>query len=226
MLIIDKYAYTNKIVNVNPMAKFIFAIGALILAVGLNNFYLNIIIFLIMFLSTTVVAKIPIKNYLKLYLIPSVFLLISILTILISKSSLDVFIWSIRIGKSFIGIKSQSLNEVIIIIARVFASISSTFFIALTIPINQLIVVFKKLRVQGNVVELIILIYRSIFIFLEEMMEIYNIQEMKFGYCGMKNSYRSLGLLIKCLFVRVLQKYEDMVISLETKLYDGEFKIG
>lgn len=226
MLIIDKYAYTNKIVNVNPMAKFIFAIGALILAVGLNNFYLNIIIFLIMFLSTTVVAKIPIKNYLKLYLIPSVFLIISILTILISKSSLDVFIWSIRIGKSFIGIKSESLNEVIIIIARVFASISSTFFIALTIPINQLIVVFKKLRVQGNVVELIILIYRSIFIFLEEMMEIYNIQEMKFGYCGMKNSYRSLGLLIKCLFVRVLQKYEDMVISLETKLYDGEFKIG
>ncbi len=208
------------------MAKFIFAIGALILAVGLNNFYLNIIIFLIMFLSTTVVAKIPIKNYLKLYLIPSVFLIISILTILISKSSLDVFIWSIRIGKSFIGIKSESLNEVIIIIARVFASISSTFFIALTIPINQLIVVFKKLRVPGNVVELIILIYRSIFIFLEEMMEIYNIQEMKFGYCGMKNSYRSLGLLIKCLFVRVLQKYEDMVISLETKLYDGEFKIG
>ncbi|WP_200804889.1 cobalt ECF transporter T component CbiQ [Anaerosalibacter sp. Marseille-P3206] len=226
MLVIDKYAYTNKIVNVNPMAKFIFAIGALILAVGLNNFYLNIIIFLIMFLSTTVVAKIPIKNYLKLYLIPSVFLIISILTILISKSSLDVFIWSIRIGKSFIGIKSESLNEVIIIIARVFASISSTFFIALTIPINQLIVVFKKLRVPGNVVELIILIYRSIFIFLEEMMEIYNIQEMKFGYCGMKNSYRSLGLLIKCLFVRVLQKYEDMVISLETKLYDGEFKIG
>lgn len=208
------------------MAKFLFAIGVLILAVGLNNFYFNIIIFSIMFLLTTVVAKIPIKNYLKLYLIPSVFLLISILTILISKSSSDVFIWSIKIGKSFIGIKSESLNEVMIIIVRVFASISSTFFIALTIPINQLIVVFKKLRVPETVVELIILIYRSIFIFLEEMMEIYNIEDMKFGYCGMKNSYRSLGLLIKCLFIRVLQKYEDMVISLETKLYDGEFKIG
>jgi len=226
LLIIDKYAYTNKIVDVNPMAKFLFAIGVLILAVGLNNFYFNIIIFSIMFLLTTVVAKIPIKNYLKLYLIPSVFLLISILTILISKSSSDVFIWSIKIGKSFIGIKSESLNEVMIIIVRVFASISSTFFIALTIPINQLIVVFKKLRVPETVVELIILIYRSIFIFLEEMMEIYNIEDMKFGYCGMKNSYRSLGLLIKCLFIRVLQKYEDMVISLETKLYDGEFKIG
>ena len=58
------------------------------------------------------------------------------------------------------------------------------------------------------------------------MMEIYNIQEMKFGYYGMRNSYRSLGLLIKHLFVRILKRYEDMVIALETKLYDGEFKIG
>ena len=226
MLIIDKYAYTNRIVDLNPMAKFLFAIGCLFTAVGFNNLYVNVVIFAIMFFLTTVVARIPIGNYLKLYLAPGIFLLISILTILISKSSLDVFLWSVKIGKSYVGIKQEALMETSLIVLRVLASISSTFFIALTIPINQLIVVFKGLKVPATIIELIILIYRSIFIFLEEMMEIYNIQEMKFGYYGMRNSYRSLGLLIKHLFVRILKRYEDMVIALETKLYDGEFKIG
>lgn len=208
------------------MAKFLFAIGCLFTAVGFNNLYVNVVIFAIMFFLTTVVARIPIGNYLKLYLAPGIFLLISILTILISKSSLDVFLWSAKIGRSYVGIKQEALMETSLIVLRVLASISSTFFIALTIPINQLIVVFKGLKVPATIVELIILIYRSIFIFLEEMMEIYNIQEMKFGYYGMRNSYRSLGLLIKHLFVRILKRYEDMVIALETKLYDGEFKIG
>ena len=226
MLIIDKYAYTNRIVDLNPMAKFLFAIGCLFTAVGFNNLYVNVVIFAIMFFLTTVVARIPIGNYLKLYLAPGIFLLISILTILISKSNSDVFLWAIKIGRSYVGIKQEALMESSLIVVRVLASISSTFFIALTIPINQLIVVFKGLKVPATIVELIILIYRSIFIFLEEMMEIYNIQEMKFGYYGMRNSYRSLGLLIKHLFVRILKRYEDMVIALETKLYDGEFKIG
>lgn len=208
------------------MAKFLFAIGCLFTAVGFNNLYVNVVIFAIMFFLTTVVARIPIGNYLKLYLAPGIFLLISILTILISKSNSDVFLWAIKIGRSYVGIKQEALMESSLIVVRVLASISSTFFIALTIPINQLIVVFKGLKVPATIVELIILIYRSIFIFLEEMMEIYNIQEMKFGYYGMRNSYRSLGLLIKHLFVRILKRYEDMVIALETKLYDGEFKIG
>ena len=77
MLIIDKYAYTNRIVDLNPMAKFLFAIGCLFTAVGFNNLYVNVVIFAIMFFLTTVVARIPIGNYLKLYLAPGIFLLIS-----------------------------------------------------------------------------------------------------------------------------------------------------
>lgn len=100
------------------------------------------------------------------------------------------------------------------------------FFLAFTTSINQLIRIFKKLRVPNVVIELLILTYRSIFIFLEEMQEIYRAQEIRFGYSGYRNSFRSTALLMKSLFIRVLQKYEDMVISLECKLYNGEFKIG
>jgi len=51
-------------------------------------------------------------------------------------------------------------------------------------------------------------------------------QEIRFGYSNFKNSFRSTTLLMKSLFIRVLLRYEDMVVSLDCKLYDGEFKIG
>lgn len=226
MLLIDRYAYTNKLKDFNPMVKFIFAIGALFVATVFNNTYINFIIFISMVLLTTVVAGIPIKSYFKIYLLPFIFLLISILTVLISKSNNDVFLWSFKIGKSFLGIKEEALIESTIIIFRVLASISSTFFIALTTPVNHLIKVFKRLRLPSTIIELIILIYRFIFVFLEESKEIGFAQEMKFGYVGVKNSYHSIALLIKCLFVRVLFKYEDMINSLDAKLYNGDFKIG
>lgn len=227
MLLVDKYAYTNRLRDFNPMAKFLFAIGALFIAVGLNNLHINLIIFLMMFIFTTVIAKIPIKNYLKLYYAPLAFLLISIITIVISKSTnREAFLYSIRIGKNYFGINENSLRESIFIVFRVLSCISSMFFLALTTSINQLIKVFKKLKFPPVMVELIVLIYRFIFIFLEESKEIYNAQEMKYGYVGMKNSYRSISLLVKCLFIRVFQKYRDMVISLDSKLYNGEFKVG
>ena len=208
------------------MAKFLFAIGSLFIAVIIDNLYINLFIFFIMVFLTTIVAGIPIKSYFKLYLIPGLFLLISILTILISISDVDIFIYSIKIRHKYFGINEVSLNLVVHTIFRVLASISSTYFMALTTPINQLIIIFQRLKLPNTMVELIVLIYRFIFIFLEESKEIYTAQEMRFGYTNIKNSYRSTSMLIKCLFVRVLFRYKDMSISLDTKLYNGEFKIG
>ncbi|MVO73072.1 cobalt ECF transporter T component CbiQ, partial [Paeniclostridium sordellii] len=74
-------------------------------------------------------------------------------------------------------------------------------------------------------IELMILTYRFIFIFLEEIKDIYKSQQLKFGYINLKNSYNSTALLIKVLFFRMMKKYEDMSITLDIKLYDGKFHI-
>ena len=226
MLLIDKYAYTNRLKDFNPMAKFIFAIGALIIALIINNLYINLGIFLFMVFLTTFVAKIPLDIYFKIITIPFTFLLISLITILLSISSEDIFIWSFKISNKYIGITYYSLKEAINTIMRVLASISSTFFLGLTTPLNSIIKVLKKFKLSNTLIELLVLIYRFIFIFLEESRDIRMAQEMKFGYNTLKNSYKSMALLIKCLFIRVLIRYEDMLISLDSKLYNGEFKIG
>lgn len=208
------------------MAKFIFAIGALIIALIVNNLYINLGIFLFMVFLTTFVAKIPLDRYFKIMTIPVTFLVVSLITILLSISSDNIFLWSFKISNKYIGVTYYSLKESINIIMRVLASISSTFFLGLTTPLNSIIKVLKKFKLSNTLIELLVLIYRFIFIFLEESRDIIMAQEMKFGYNTLKNSYKSMALLIKCLFMRVLIRYEDMLISLDSKLYNGEFKIG
>lgn len=226
MLLIDKYAYTNNLADYNPMAKFIFAIGALLIAIIINNVYINLIIFLTMVFLTVFIAKIPIDKYFKIISIPMFFLLISVITILLSISNENGFIWSIKLSNKYLGMTTHSLKESINTIMRVLASISSTFFLGLTTPLNSIIDILKKFKLPNTLIELFVLIYRFIFIFLEESKDIIMAQEMKFGYNNTKNSYKSIALLIKCLFIRVLLRYKDMIITLDTKLYNGEFKTG
>ncbi len=226
MLIIDKYAYTNKLADFNPMLKVIVIAICLIIAITINNNYLNIAIFCSMVFLTTFVAGIPFKKYIKILIIPMSFLFISTLTILFSISSKDVYIYSMKIGSKYIGITDESILQSINTAIRVFASLSLTFFLSLTTSLNKLIIVFNKMRIPAIIVELLVLIYRFIFIFLEESINIHMAQEVRFGYSGFKNSLNSTALLIKSLFIRVLLRYKDMVNSLDAKLYNGEFKVG
>ncbi len=226
MLLIDRYAYTNRLVNFNPIAKFIFAIGCLLVATILDNLYINLCLFMLMIFLTIFVAKNPWNKYCKLMVPPIIFLIISLVTLLLSFSEEDSFIWSIKIWDKYLGINYSSLRTSLKVSIRVLASISSTFFLVLTTPLDDIIRILKRLKTPNTLIELLVLIYRSIFVVLEEAKDIILAQDMRFGYNTAKNSYKSIALLMKCLFIRFLIRFEDMVISLDTKLYTGEFKIG
>ncbi|MDX5725681.1 CbiQ family ECF transporter T component, partial [Clostridioides difficile] len=108
---------------------------------------------------------------------------------------------------------------------RAMSCLTCVYFCILTTPFNQLIFFFKKLHLPDTFVELSMLIYRFIFIFLEEFSEIYKLQELRFGYINLKTSYKSLGILGSMLYKRLMTRYDDMCISLDIKLYDGKFHI-
>lgn len=226
LLLIDRYAYTNKLANSNPYIKFLIVVIGLVLTTITKNNYINLGIFFLMGFLTTVVAGIPLRKYIKILMIPMSFLLISLLTILISFGPVDTYIWSIKLFNTYVGITKISFIESLLLATRVLGSISATFFLGLTTPLNSIIQVFKRMHLSNTIIELIVLIYRAIFILIEEVTEIRTGQEIKFGYSNFKKSLKSTSLLLRSLFLRVMLRYKDMVIALECKLYNGEFKIG
>lgn len=224
MLNIDKIAYHNRLAHINPYLKCMIGASFLIMSVAWDHFSLLAGIILGMNILILGVAKINKKIYIKLMAFPSAFIFLSVLTTLFyfSKQHSD-FLFYVKLFGYYIGYSKQTLLRAGIILMRCFAALSCIYFITLTTGFNQMLVVFKKLRIPKEIIEIMMLTYRFIFIFLEEVSQIYIAQEMRFGYINIKTSYHSLGILISNLLVRMTRRYQEMSIVLDTKLYDGEF---
>lgn len=225
-MIIDDYAYKNKLYKLNPNVKF--AIGMLLLILSLVNTYNYISLLIISIMSFVIVgiAKIELKDYIHFIKIPLVFLLISIIMILFNfAKNQELLLYSIKIGNLYVGVSSESIVSSTHLFFRSLSCLTCIYFIMLTTPFNQLIFVFKKLHLPDVVLEISLLMYRFIFIFMEEVADIKRSQELRFGYINLKNGYNSFGLLVNMLFKRMMVRYDEMSIALDMKLYDGTFYI-
>lgn len=169
MLIIDKYSYTNNLKDITPIIKAYLAMGLLILAISIEWLFIHIGIITVMSLIIVIIAKIPFKNYVKILLIPISFLILSISTVLlsISKGNIDC-IWGIKVLTYNLAITASSFNASKVLFFRAFAALNCTFFLVLTTPMNQLICVMNKHKIPKIFIEICVLMYRFIFIFLEE----------------------------------------------------------
>lgn len=225
MLLIDRYAYTNRLKDYKAEFKISISLLGLILLRIIDINYLYIFNIILMVILTIRVAGIPIKSYLKALRIPMIFLITSLIMIVLSINDIS-YIYFIKVGNTSIGITGDSLEKGLELLIMVISSLSSIYFLILTTPMEYIIMGLKKLGLPSLIIELMVLIYRSIFIFLEEAYSIHLSQSIRFGYINNKNSLRSVSLLISSLFIRVLIKHKKMNIALECKLYNGEFKLG
>lgn len=226
MLEIDKSAYLNNLKDVNPLLKTFITFMGILISMIIKSENIHIFIMLVMSFLIIFIAKVDIKLYLKCLKIPMIFLIIGVLLNLINISFENKdYIFSLNIFWIYIGITKFAIQSSIKIIFRSMSCITSIYFLMLTTSFNQLIILFKKLNIPQVLIELMVLIYRFIFIFIEEANEIYKSQQLKFGYINLKTSYSSMALLIKTLFFRMMKKYEDMSVILDIKLYDGKFHI-
>ncbi|WP_419725500.1 cobalt ECF transporter T component CbiQ [Terrisporobacter petrolearius] len=225
-MIIDDYAYKNKLSKVNPNMKF--AIGMLLLILSLinPNNYISLLVIGIMSFVIVGIAKIEFKDYIHFIKIPFVFLILSIIMILLNFSKdKESLLYSINIGSLYIGVSNESIVSSTRLFFRALSCLTCIYFIMLTTPFNQLIFVFKKLHLPDIFLEISMLMYRFIFIFMEEVADIRKSQELRFGYINLKNAYNSFGLLVNMLFKRMMIRYDEMSIALDMKLYDGTFYI-
>lgn len=226
MLLIDKYAYTNRLRNLSPGIKA--SIGAIFLIASMlfKNLYILIGNILFMSFIIVVVVKIDFKSYINILKIPMYFLLMGVgMNLLNISVDGKELLYGCKFFSFYIGISKISIDTSIHILFRAISCLTCVYFFMLTTPFNQLIFLLKKLHLPDNLIEVTMLIYRFIFILLEEVSDIKKSQELRFGYVNLKTSYKSLGILVNLLYRRIMKRYDDMCVSLDIKLYDGKFHI-
>ena len=219
---IDRYAYFNKLTHVNPMLKMGVGIFFLLLSLITEQIVVQIAILVVTGFLVVGVARVPVKGYLQLYKLPLSFLLLSILTVLVS-IQIGGPGEGLHIGGFSFVIRPESKHMALHLFFRAISCISSSYFIALTVPMNQQVQVFYRCHFPIVFIEMMVMMYRFINIFLEELHTMQDAMELRLGRKTLSSTIRSLSLLGTGIFYRVMDSYEDWKNVLEVKNYQGTF---
>lgn len=225
MIIIDKLCYQSGLRYVNAGEKFVYAVLTLVFCIMSRSLVMAAAVFLINGILTVGKGGIPLSRYVRLLLIPAVFLLIGTAAVFvnISETALDAF--AFPVGKWYITGSQASIRQGIRVCATAFAAVSCLYFLSLNTTMTDILTVLKKMRLPSFLIELMLLIYRFIFLLMETASAIRVSQDSRLGNRDLRTGLRSFGVMGTALFIRALKRSGTLYDAMEARGYDGTIRV-
>lgn len=228
---IDALAHTNQLRSLPPEHKLGFATALFVLGY-LAPAFVQLLIALWLFIWVVGYAQTPTKVYLKLLLLPTSFLLLSLPTLLVGISTLTALksietdvVWGIAIEPLYLYLSRQGIEQARTVFTRSIALTSCLYFILLTVPTFELIRILQRLGCPPLITELMGLMYRFIFILTGTVGELLTAQQSRMGYGTWRIGMRSLSILIARLLQRTLNTYQQLSLGLAARGYNGDLRV-
>lgn len=222
--LLDDYAHGNALRETSARLKLFLGLGAILLSVSSTTPIAPLFVAITMSLVTVILAKIPGRIYSRLLLVPLSFALLSSGVVAFMHGSGQT-LFSVQLNGFDLAIREEGANLAALLIARTFGGMCSLYFIALTTPMIEIFAVLKTLRIPSAVIELSMMIYRYIFVFLDQAAMIHSAQIMRLGDAGTKNSLNSFALLSSVLFLRSWEQGERLIVAMDSRCYDGKLDL-
>lgn len=105
--------------------------------------------------------------------------------------------------------------------SRIVGGMSVLLFFALTTPLPELMRAARWFRCPPVLVELTLIMYRYIFLLLEEGGRIRNAQKARLGFAGLRSTLRSSGILGGMLVLRTYDRAERSFDAMRCRGYRG-----
>lgn len=212
---IDRYSYDNRFSLIAARTKIL--LGMLFLLTGLCVPFVPLQFgIVVIVVGLLLYGRIPWRALLRFYAIPFGFLLISLLSILLSLRTE---------GGVHIVFERRQIPVAIALASRALATMSGAYFIALTTPLPQQVAFLKSLHVPEEILELMVLIYRFISIFLEEFLTMHQALVLRFYRNSLSSTVRGLSVLASGIFSRIMKSYDRWREQLELKFFNGSFHV-
>jgi cobalt/nickel transport system permease protein len=222
--LLDDYAQSNALRDTNPRLKLLLGLGAILVCVSSATQIAPLFIAVTMSIITVRLAKIPRRFYSTLLLIPFSFSLLSAAVVAFMHGGGDQ-LFAFNVFGISLGIREEGANLALLLIARTFGGMCSLFFIALTTPMIEIFSILKSLGLPSFLVELSMLIYRYIFVFVDQAAMIHSAQVMRLGNAGIRNTLNSFAMLSSVLFLRAWEQGERLIIAMDARCYDGKLGV-
>lgn len=223
--LLEDVAQANGLREVNSWLKLAAGLGAIILCLLSTGYAAPLFIALILSAAVLFLARIDIRTYAGLFFVPLWFALMSTAVIILISGGEHVF-WNWDPLPFFqLSVTRESINTGFFIFCRVIGGTSGLLFIALTTPMTDLFVVMRKIRVPDFVIDLAMIIYRTIFFLMDQVRQIHRAQVMRLGYSGWKESIRTFAMLCGAGFIAAWDAGDDLIRAMDARCYDGRFAL-
>lgn len=225
MILTDKLAYASKIRDKSPFLKIASAVFTLILCVLSRSWNFSLIVLIIMGYSTVRYSRVSLKRYIKFMIIPGSFLILSSIALIFDVSKEPLELINIPLGKWYIGAMKSDIFYGLELILTALSSVSCLYFLAVTTPMQDLIMVMQKFKIPKLIIEIMFLMYRFIFIIGDMASATIIAQNCRLGNRGIKEKIRDMGLMLSTVFIRSYHKANHMFDAMEVKNYTGQISV-
>jgi len=221
MLVADKLCYYSRLRYVNPYEKVAFSVITLCLCIISRSFVVAGIVFLANAILTVKKGHIPIGQFLRLFIIPGSFLALSTLTIVANISSVPLDGYAIFLGSYYLTGSKASICFGLRLGVTALSALSCLYFLSLSTTMTDILSVLKKLHFPEILIELMLLIYRFIFVLWEGASTMLISVKARLGDQSLKKVLTSFGFLAAGLLVRSMKRARDLYDAMEARCYTG-----
>ena len=222
---LEEIAQKNRLRGVNTYLKLAAGLGALLLSLLSTGYLSPLFIAVVLSCVVLLLARIDPHIYAEIFMAPVSFAGLSVVAIILISGGDGAF-WSWQpLPWLSLSITAESINHGIHVFCRTLGGMSALLFIALTTPMTDLFEVMHRCRVPAVLVELSMIVYRTIFILLDQLVRVYHAQVMRLGYSTRRESIRSLATLCGAVFITSWNAGEDLVRARDLRCYNGKLVV-
>jgi cobalt/nickel transport system permease protein len=199
----------------------IFAITTLLITVASTSPIPPFLAFITATILILFAAKIPLRIYFLLLVTPLFFGLISLLMMSLFFGYAQSPLYSFEILSHTFVVQKEGVNIGLLMASRTLAASACLFFLALTTPMTELFSGLRWLRIPEVVIELAMIIYRYIFVFLEEAQRMWLASQMR---CegNFRRKIEVFSMFASMLFVRSIHQGDTLFVAMNSRCYEGE----
>lgn len=225
MLLIDKLSYQSKLRYVNASEKLVYALLTLVLCILSRSVKVAVLVFAVNGVLTVGKGGIPLFRYIKLLMIPLAFLAAGTAAVMINVSRTPMDAFALPAGEWYITGSCEGIRRGLRLCVTALSAVSSLYFLSLNTVMTDILCACRKLHFPSLLTELMLLIYRFIFVLFETASSITVSQQSRLGNRSFKTRIRSFGKLGSSLFILALKRSGALYDAMESRCYDGSIRV-
>jgi cobalt/nickel transport system permease protein len=220
----DIFTYRNNaLTRIDPRAKLVIALAALIAVVTAEGVVLPLFVFGIC-LGTVAAFRIPAKLVAARLAAP-----LSIVAVLVVIQTLvtgTTPLFAITLAGWQFTAKAEGLRQGALLGARVLGAVSAVFLLSVVTPAHRIFQALRWFRISRNWLEIAILMYRYIFVLMERVANLAAAQKLRLGYTARGRAMRSFTVLAGATIIHSLEQAKRTHDAMRLRGYRGAMPFG